>query len=95
VFREKCVQEITVDEKRCLHYLERNPALATFLSPFIGHLEASKIAQQALREGRSVKEVALEKSQLKPDLVERIFSSAYMLGIDKPRFEKSDKKENS
>ena len=92
VFREKCVQGITVDEKRCLHYLERNPALATFLSPFIGHLEASKIAQQALREGRSVKEVALKKSQLKPDVVERIFSSAFMLGIDKASFKKSGKK---
>jgi aspartate ammonia-lyase len=92
VFREKCVEGITVDEKRCLHYLEKNPALATFLSPFTGHLEASKIAQQALKEGRSVKELVSEKRLLKPEEVERIFSPTYMLGIDRARPEKPRKK---
>jgi aspartate ammonia-lyase len=92
VFREKCVEGITVDEIRCLHYLETNPALATFLSPFIGYLEASKIAQQALKEGRSVKELVSEKSLLKPEQVERIFGLAYMLGIDRARSEKPGKK---
>jgi len=92
VFRGRCVEGITVDEKRCLHYLEKNPALATFLSPFIGHLEASKIAQQALEEGRSVKELVSEKSLLNPEEVKRIFSSAHMLGIDRTGFRKFGKK---
>jgi aspartate ammonia-lyase len=92
VFREKCVEGIKVDEKRCLHYLENNPALATFLSPFIGHLEASIIAQQALNERRSVKELVLEKSLLKPEEVERIFGLPYALGIDRIRLEKPSKK---
>ena len=72
VFRRKCVEGITVNEKRCAQYLEKNPALATFLSPHIGYLEAAKIAKQALDEGRSVKEVALEKGLLKPEDLERI-----------------------
>jgi aspartate ammonia-lyase len=38
-------------------------------------LDASKIAKQALEEGRSVKEVALEKGLLKPEELERIFDS--------------------
>jgi aspartate ammonia-lyase len=92
VFREKCVKGITVDKKRCLHYLEMNPALATFLSPLIGHLEASKIAKQALKEERTVREVVAEKSLLKHDEVERIFSSAHMLGIDRTTLEKPRKK---
>ena len=72
VFRRKCVEGITVNEKRCAQYLEKNPALATFLSPHIGYLEAAKIAKQALEEGRSVKEIALEKGLLKPEELERI-----------------------
>jgi aspartate ammonia-lyase len=88
VFREKCVEGITVDEERCSHYLDRNPSLATFLSPYIGHLGASKIAQQALKEGRSVKELVLERKLLKPEEVKRIFNQAYMLGIDRTRPEK-------
>jgi aspartate ammonia-lyase len=72
VFRTKCVEGIKVNEKRCAQYLEKNPALATFLSPHIGYLKAAKIAKQALEEGRSVKEIALEKGLLKPEELERI-----------------------
>ena len=79
VFRKKCVDGIVVNEKRCSQYLEKNPALATFLSPYIGYLEAAKIAKQALEEGRSVKEVALEKGLLKPEELERIFDPKRLL----------------
>ncbi len=64
-------------------YLEKNPSLATFLSPRIGYLEASKIAKQALEQGRSVKEVALEKGLLKPKEIEKIFSTKKLLGKKK------------
>jgi len=68
-----------VNERRCIQYLEKNPALATFLSPHIGYLEASKIAKQASEEGRSVKEVALEKGVLKPEELERILDLKRLL----------------
>jgi aspartate ammonia-lyase len=79
VFRKKCVEGITVDEKRCAQYLEKNPALATFLSPKIGYLEASKIAKQALEQGRAVKEIALEKGLLKAKELERILDPKRLL----------------
>ncbi len=79
VFRAKCVEGISVDEKRCLQYLERNPSLVTLLSPYIGYLEAAKIAKQALAEERSVKEIALEKKLLKPEQIEKIFSKKNLL----------------
>jgi len=79
VFRTKCVGGITVDEKRCAQYLEKNPSLATFLSPHIGYLEASKIAKQALEQGRSVREIALEKGLLKPEDLDRILDPKRLL----------------
>lgn len=69
--------------------------MATFLSPFIGYLEASKLAAQALREGRSVKELVLEKRLLKPEDVEKIFSTEHMLGTDKARSERVGGKEKA
>jgi fumarate hydratase, class II len=72
VFRKRCVEGIRVDENRCASYLEKNPALATLLSPKIGYLEAAKIAEQALEQGRSVKEVALEKGLLKAEELEKM-----------------------
>jgi aspartate ammonia-lyase len=79
VFRTKCVKGIVVNAKRGSQYLEKNPALATFLSPHIGYLEAAKIAKQALEEGRSVKEVALEKGVLSREELERILDPKRML----------------
>jgi aspartate ammonia-lyase len=79
VFTKKCVQGITVNEKQCSQYLEKNPSLATLLSPYIGYLEAAKIAKQAQAENRSVKEIALEKGLLKPEEIEKIFSRKRLL----------------
>jgi aspartate ammonia-lyase len=78
-FTEKCVKGITVNETRCLQYLEKNPALATLLAPKIGYMEAARIAKQAQAENRTVKEVALEKKLFKPDELEKIFSRKNLL----------------
>ena len=83
VFREKCVEGITVDEKRCAQYLDKNPFLATYLSPHIGYMEASKIAKQALKQNRSVKEIAVEKGLLKPEELEKIFNTKRLLSKEK------------
>ncbi len=78
-FTDKCVKGITVDEKRCEQYLEKNPSLATLLAPKIGYLEAAKIAKQAQKENRTVKEVALKKGLLNPEELEKIFSRKNLL----------------
>jgi aspartate ammonia-lyase len=83
VFRQKCVEGITVDEERCANYLDKNPSLATYLSPYIGYLEAAKIAKQALAEGRSVKEIALEKGLLSPEELEKIFNPKRLTNQEK------------
>jgi aspartate ammonia-lyase len=79
IFTDKCVKGITVDEKRCEQYLEKNPSLATLLAPKIGYLEAAKIAKQAQKENRTVKEVALEKGLFKPKELDKIFSRKNLL----------------
>jgi fumarate hydratase, class II len=78
-FTKKCIQGITVNEKQCEQYLEKNPSLATLLAPKIGYLEAAKIAKQAQLENRSVKEIILEKGMLKPMEIEKIFSRKNLL----------------
>jgi hypothetical protein len=45
-----------------------------------------------LKEGQLVKELVSEKSLLKPEGVERIFSLAYMVGIGRTGLEKPSKK---
>jgi aspartate ammonia-lyase len=79
VFTKKCVEGITVDRRKCAGYLEENPSLAVFLSPYVGYLEASKIAKQALEEKRSVKEIALTRGALKPEQARQIFRPKFLL----------------
>ena len=79
IFTDKCIKGITVNENQCNQYLEKNPSLATLLSPYIGYLEAAKIAKQAQVENRSVKEIAMEKKLLKPEEIEKIFSRKNLL----------------
>jgi fumarate hydratase, class II len=83
VFTKKCVEGITVDAARCSSFVDKNPSLAVFLSPCIGYLEAAQIAKQVLKEKRSIKEVALEKSVLTQKEAEEIFKPDFLLGKKK------------
>jgi len=67
--------------------VDKNPALATFLSPKIGYIAASKLAKQALDEGRSVREVALEKGLIESEDVEKLFDTKKLVGkLENRRF---------
>lgn len=79
-FTKRCVEGIRVDEQRCRHYIDRNPSLAVFLMPYIGYLEAARIAKQALDEGVSVKDLAVKNGILKREEAEKVFSSDALLG---------------
>ena len=78
-FTEKCVRGITVNQKRCEQYLEKNPSLATLLAPKIGYLEAAKIAKEAQEKDLTVKEVALKKGYFTSEELEKIFSRKNLL----------------
>jgi aspartate ammonia-lyase len=60
VFRIRCVEGITADEARCREYAERTVSLATMLNPLVGYERAAEIVKRAVRERRSIVEVAAE-----------------------------------
>lgn len=64
VFREKCVDGITVNEERCKFYVDKSLGIATALNPFIGYMKAAEVAKEALKSGKSVRELVLEKGYL-------------------------------
>jgi len=80
VFTKRCVEGIMVDPERCVGYVEKNPSLAVFLSPSIGYLQAAKVAEQALEEKRSVKEIALQRGLLTAEEANEIFGKDSLLG---------------
>jgi fumarate hydratase class II len=60
VMREKMVDGIEADEERAKFLLEQNVIIITALVPVIGYDKSAEVAKKAFREGRGVREVALE-----------------------------------
>jgi aspartate ammonia-lyase len=58
---ERCVRGITADPERARRLLDDSTALVTALNPVIGYARASELAQEALRSGRRVYDLVLEK----------------------------------
>ncbi len=61
MFREDCVEGITVNEERCLELLERSHSLATVLNPYIGYDAVADLVKKAQAENKSLKQVLIEK----------------------------------
>lgn len=63
-FEEKCVSGIKADEERCRGYADQSTQVATALNPVIGYEKAAEVVKAALKEGKTVRQVVLEKKIL-------------------------------
>jgi fumarate hydratase class II len=69
---DRCVAGIEADVARCRANAESSSALATALSPHIGYEEAAAVVRQSAAEGKTLREVVLERGLLRPGEVDRI-----------------------
>jgi len=63
-FAAKCVEGITANKERCQSLIEQSLAMCTALAPEIGYEAAAKLAKEAYRSGKTVREVAKEQKVL-------------------------------
>jgi fumarate hydratase, class II len=75
-FSERCVEGMTATD-RGPQLVEQGLMLATALAPVIGYDEAAKLAKEAHRSGRTIRELALERG-LDPAEVDRLLDPAAM-----------------
>jgi fumarate hydratase class II len=61
-FTEKCVRGITANPSKAQGWLEGNTVLVTALNPLIGYAQGAALAKQASKEGKSIRELAMEKA---------------------------------
>ncbi len=78
VLRERCVDGITANAGVCRGHVERSTGLVTALVPFIGYEAAASLAQEALRTGRTVRDLAREKGLLPAEELDRILDPREM-----------------
>ncbi len=72
VFTEKAVKGMEANGERARAFVENSLALVTALVPLVGYDRAAEIAKEALREGKTVGQVCLEKGVLSPQDLERV-----------------------
>ena len=80
VFRSGCVEGITADRERMREFAQRSPSLATALNPVLGYARAAEIVKESLRSGRTVNEVALERTEVGEERLEEILSPENLTG---------------
>ncbi|MBI1370389.1 MAG: aspartate ammonia-lyase [Planctomycetes bacterium] len=78
VFRENLIDGLEVDRKRCAELIEQSLAMCTSLAPVIGYDNAAAIAKQAHKEGKTVRQVALEKGVLDPKKLDELLDPMSM-----------------
>jgi fumarate hydratase class II len=55
---DRCVADIEANRETCEENAERSLSIVTALAPHIGYDDAAEIAKQAMKEGRTIREVA-------------------------------------
>jgi fumarate hydratase class II len=73
---DKAIRDFTVNEANINRALGRNPILVTALNPVIGYEMGAAVAKKAYAEGRSVKEVAKEMTDLTDGELDRLLDPA-------------------
>lgn len=68
------------DQERLAEQLSKNPILATALNPLVGYDQAAAIVKEAYQSGRSLKEVALELTDLSSEQLEAALDPLKLTG---------------
>jgi fumarate hydratase class II len=82
-FTEQCIKGLKATTKGP-EMVERGLAICTALAPIIGYDEAANISKEAYRTGKTIREVAREKTKLSAEELERILDPSNMTrpGLD-------------
>ena len=76
VLADKAVAGFTVNTDHIADLVDRNPIMVTALNPIIGYDAAARIAKRAYAEGRRVRDVAVEETDLTAEQLDRILDPA-------------------
>ncbi|MBP3951234.1 aspartate ammonia-lyase [Bacillus suaedae] len=88
VFRIYAVEGITANIDRCLEQVERSVGIITAINPHVGYEMASRVAKEAIKTNRSVREICLERGILSEEELNEILDPNEMTspGIAGARF---------
>ena len=88
LFRTKCIDGITVNEKVLNHYMETTVGIVTALNPVLGYETATELAQEAYKSGKGVLELIREQHLLTEQQIQELLDPVKLTGLDKSKYQK-------
>ncbi|MBO9469187.1 class II fumarate hydratase [Endozoicomonas sp. G2_2] len=76
VMADKAIASFTVNQDNLNDALSKNPILVTALNSVIGYDKGAAIAKQAYKEGKPIKELTLEQTDLSEEEIDRLLDPA-------------------
>ena len=73
---DRCIEGTEADVEHCRELAESSPSIVTPLNSAIGYEEAAKVAKQALKERKTIRQVVLERGLVPDKLSEEQLDSA-------------------
>jgi len=73
---DKCIAGIEADTAMCQRHLERSAGLPTLLNPRLGYDRVAELVQESLASGKTLREIAIEKSLLTEAEYEALIASS-------------------
>ncbi len=78
VLADMAIAGFKVNVEKIVNLVDKNPILVTALNPIIGYDKGAKIAKTAYAENRTLKDVALEQTDLKKEELDKILDPLKM-----------------
>ncbi len=75
---DKAVKSFTPNQQRVGDLVEKNPILVTALNPVIGYEKGAAVAKESYKQGRKLKEVAAEMTDLSERELDRLLDPRKM-----------------
>ena len=88
LFRTKCIDGITVNEKVLAHYMETTIGIVTALNPILGYDKATELAAEATKSGKGIMEVIREKKALTEQQITELLDPVKLTNLDKSKYPK-------
>ncbi len=80
--RDKCVAGITANEEVCRNMVYNSIGLVTALNPYLGYETSTELAREALKTGRGIYDLVLEKKLMSQEELDNVLRPENMI---KPR----------
>jgi aspartate ammonia-lyase len=88
IFRTKCIDGITINEKILARYMETTVGIVTALNPVLGYEKATELAGEAYKTGKGILEIIREKKILTEQQIKELLDPVKLTGLDKGKYPK-------